>query len=98
MFVPRVLDSWIPALPTISPETQDRVKGVATQCLKELALSLSMKLVISAFVVTPAGLSFLFTTSLIQLAASAVFHSIDTQTLLGSFWWLRASGLREYKR
>lgn len=76
MLVSEVRYNCLPSFTIISTETQDRVKTVALKCLKELSLSLSFKFVISSFVVTPAGLSLLFNTMLIQLAISTVLHSI----------------------
>lgn len=76
MSVPAIQNSWLPTFEIISPEAQTRVKNVALKCFYEFSFSLSLKFVISSFVVTSAGLTLLFNTMLIQLAVSVVLHSI----------------------
>lgn len=76
MIVTSAQDTWLPAIPTVSSEVKDRIKTVALSCIKQFALSISLKLVISSFVSTPAGLVLLFNTTMIQLIASCFFHSL----------------------
>ncbi|OGN55891.1 MAG: hypothetical protein A3D96_00395 [Chlamydiae bacterium RIFCSPHIGHO2_12_FULL_44_59] len=80
MNIASVLPAWRPAWPIISQETRDRVSAVALQCLKEVGVSLSMKLIVSAFVATPAGFTVLCLSFWIQCAASVALHSLRQWT------------------
>ena len=76
MFIPRVEDVRLPPVVVIEPETSDLIKTVAVKCLKEFAVSLTSGVVVGLFVASPAGIAFMFSATLVQLAVSVCFHSL----------------------
>lgn len=55
----------------------DIIQKVGLSCLKEFAAVISINGVVSLFVASPAGASFLITTTLIQMAVSTFFHALS---------------------
>ncbi len=75
MFVPRVQEISRPILAE-SPPVTDIVKKIAISCLKELAVSLAIGVVVALFVPLAGGIALMVSAALVQVVVSAFFHGL----------------------
>lgn len=75
MFIPRVQEIHRPILAEPVPVI-DIVKKIAISCLKELAISLALGVVVAMFVPFAGGITLMVSAALVQVAVSAFFHGL----------------------
>lgn len=78
MFIARPQDARPPfdSLQAEMPPICEIVQTVAIKVFKEMAVAVTLGAVITCFVATPSGLMFMISSSIVQFAVSAFFHSL----------------------